>query len=103
MTPSLLGETTECRTSRCLNSSECWLLFTATIETISWCSWKICGHSRQSALDWGEAICNLHGWGYKIEPGEGFAYDVEAGQFVVLAECRSQIESSIRQRTTDIT
>jgi carbonic anhydrase len=36
---------------------------------------------------------HLHGWVYKIETGEVFAYDVEKGQFLKLIEYRPQIES----------
>ena len=43
---------------------------------------------------------HLHGWVYKIETGEVFAYDVEKAQFVKLAEYNPQIESSVRRRTT---
>lgn len=43
----------------------------------------------------------LHGWVYKIETGEVFAYDLVEGQFVPLAEYRfPPSEASIRQRTT---
>jgi carbonic anhydrase len=43
----------------------------------------------------------LHGWVYKIETGEVFAYDLAEGQFVPLAEYRfPPSEASIRQRTT---
>jgi carbonic anhydrase len=41
----------------------------------------------------------LHGWVYKIETGEVFAYDLADGQFVPLAEYRfPPSEASIRQR-----
>ncbi len=43
---------------------------------------------------------HLHGWVYKIETGEVFAYDVEKAQFVKLAEYNPPIESSVRRRTT---
>ena len=43
---------------------------------------------------------HLHGWVYKIETGEVFAYDVEKAQFVKLAEYNPQIEPSVRRRTT---
>ncbi|MDZ4733013.1 MAG: carbonic anhydrase [Nitrospirota bacterium] len=43
---------------------------------------------------------HLHGWVYKIETGEVFAYDGETGQFVKLAEYHPQIESSVRRRTS---
>jgi carbonic anhydrase len=43
----------------------------------------------------------LHGWVYKIETGEVFAYDLADGQFVPLAEYRfPPSEASIRQRVT---
>lgn len=42
---------------------------------------------------------HLHGWVYKIETGEVFAYDVDAGQFVKLAEYNPQIETHVRRRT----
>ena len=46
---------------------------------------------------------HLHGWVYKIETGEVFAYDVGDGQFVKLAEYRQpEIETSGRRRTTHI-
>lgn len=44
----------------------------------------------------------LHGWVYKIETGEVFAYEVGSGQFVKLAEYRSQMEDNIRRRTSHI-
>jgi len=43
---------------------------------------------------------HLHGWVYKIETGEVFAFDVANGQFVKLAEYQPQIEASVRRRTT---
>lgn len=43
---------------------------------------------------------HLHGWVYKIETGEVFAYDVENAQFVKLAEYNPQIEANVRRRTT---
>ncbi len=44
---------------------------------------------------------HLHGWVYKIETGEVFAYDVASGQFVPLAEYKfSESEGPVRQRTT---
>jgi carbonic anhydrase len=43
---------------------------------------------------------HLHGWVYKIETGEVFAYDVENSQFVKLAEYYPQIEANVRRRTT---
>ncbi len=43
---------------------------------------------------------HLHGWVYKIETGEVFAYDVEKAQFVKLAEYNPPIEPSVRRRTT---
>lgn len=45
---------------------------------------------------------HLHGWVYKIETGEVFAYDVASSQFVKLAEYNPQIDTSIRRRTTHI-
>jgi carbonic anhydrase len=45
---------------------------------------------------------HLHGWVYKIETGEVFAYDVENAQFVKLAEYHPQIESNVRRRTTHV-
>jgi len=45
---------------------------------------------------------HLHGWVYKIETGEVFAYDLRTGQFVTLAEYRyPPDEISIRKRTTN--
>lgn len=43
---------------------------------------------------------HLHGWVYKIETGEVFAYDVENAQFVKLAEYNPQLETNVRRRTT---
>lgn len=43
---------------------------------------------------------HLHGWVYKIETGEVFAYDVEHAQFVKLAEYNPPIEPNVRRRTT---
>lgn len=45
---------------------------------------------------------HLHGWVYKIETGEVFAYDVENAQFVKLAEYSPQIETNVRRRTTHV-
>ena len=45
---------------------------------------------------------HLHGWVYKIETGEVFAYDVENAQFVKLAEYNPQIETNVRRRTTHV-
>jgi carbonic anhydrase len=44
---------------------------------------------------------HLHGWVYKIETGEVFAYDLAIGQFVPLAEYKfPESEASVRRRTT---
>jgi len=44
---------------------------------------------------------HLHGWVYKIETGEIFAYESESGQFLTLAEYKYPAsESSMRKRTT---
>jgi len=43
---------------------------------------------------------HLHGWVYKIETGEVFAYDVEHAQFVKLAEYRPPVDNHVRRRTT---
>lgn len=40
----------------------------------------------------------LHGWVYKIETGEVFAYDVASAQFIKLAEYESQRESTKRHK-----
>jgi carbonic anhydrase len=45
---------------------------------------------------------HLHGWVYKIETAEVFAYDVGKAQFVKLAEYHPQIETKLRQQTTHI-
>ncbi len=45
---------------------------------------------------------HLHGWFYKIETAEVFAYDEGNGQFVKLAEYQTQIEPSVRRRTTHL-
>jgi carbonic anhydrase len=45
---------------------------------------------------------HLHGWVYKIETGEVFAYNPENSQFVKLAEYNPQIETSVRRRTTHV-
>ncbi|MBX3441886.1 MAG: carbonic anhydrase [Planctomyces sp.] len=43
----------------------------------------------------------LHGWVYKIETGEVFAYDVDCGQFVPVAEYQyPPSEAAVRRRTT---
>lgn len=42
---------------------------------------------------------HLHGWVYKIETGEVFAFDSKQGQFVPLAECQlSTDENAVRRR-----
>ena len=44
---------------------------------------------------------HLHGWVYKIETGEVFAYDLTNGQFVPLAQYQYQAsEAPVRRRTT---
>ncbi len=44
---------------------------------------------------------HLHGWVYKIETGEVFAYDLACGQFVPLAEYKFPAsEAPVRRRTT---
>jgi len=44
---------------------------------------------------------HLHGWVYKIETGEVFAYDLASGQFVSLAEYKFPAsEASVRLRIT---
>jgi carbonic anhydrase len=46
---------------------------------------------------------HLHGWVYKIETGEVFAYDLASGQFVPLAEYKFPAgEASVRRRTTAV-
>jgi carbonic anhydrase len=46
---------------------------------------------------------HLHGWVYKIETGEVFAYELTSGQFVPLAEYKfPENEASVRGRTTGI-
>jgi carbonic anhydrase len=42
----------------------------------------------------------LHGWVYKIETGEVFAYDLEAGQFVPVAHYHPATPKSLVHRTT---
>jgi hypothetical protein len=44
---------------------------------------------------------HLHGWVYKIETGEVFAYDLASGQFVPLAEYKFPAsEAAVRLRNT---
>ena len=46
---------------------------------------------------------HLHGWVYKIETGEVFAYDSTEGQFVPLAEYEYPAsEAAVRRRTTTV-
>jgi carbonic anhydrase len=45
---------------------------------------------------------HLHGWVYKIETGEVFAYDVASAQFVKLAEYNPQQEPAVRRRSTHL-
>ena len=46
---------------------------------------------------------HLHGWVYKIETGEVFAYDVASGQFVPVAEYKyPAAEASVRKRTAGL-
>ena len=45
---------------------------------------------------------HLHGWVYKIETGEVFAYDVGNAQFVKLTEYHPQIETGVQRRTTHV-
>lgn len=43
---------------------------------------------------------HLHGWVYKIETGDVFAYDMTSGQFVPLAQYQYQAsETAVRRRT----
>jgi carbonic anhydrase len=44
----------------------------------------------------------LHGWVYKIETGEVFAYDVEQAQFVKLAEYNPRVDNKVQRRTTHV-
>ena len=44
---------------------------------------------------------HLHGWVYKIETGEVFAYDFKNGQFVTLAQYQPS-EAAVRRRTVTI-
>ncbi|MFO0851495.1 MAG: carbonic anhydrase [Gemmataceae bacterium] len=45
----------------------------------------------------------LHGWVYKIETGEVFAYDPAGGQFVQVAEYRyPESETGVRRRTVAV-
>ena len=46
---------------------------------------------------------HLHGWVYKIETGEVFAYDTAAGQFVPLAEYHYPASEAPTRRRTDAT
>jgi carbonic anhydrase len=49
----------------------------------------------------GQSDLHLHGWVYKIETGEVFAYDLVCGQFVPLAEYKFPAsEALVRRRTT---
>jgi carbonic anhydrase len=44
---------------------------------------------------------HLHGWVYKIETGDVFAYDTSVGQFVPLAQYQYQpAEAAVRRRTS---
>jgi carbonic anhydrase len=46
---------------------------------------------------------HLHGWVYKIETGEVFAYEPTSGQFIQIAEYKySDSEEPIRRRTTGL-
>jgi len=43
---------------------------------------------------------NLHGWVYKLETGEVFAYDLGSGQFVSIAANRFPANESTKQKRT---
>ncbi len=44
---------------------------------------------------------HLHGWVYKIETGEVFAYDLASGQFVPVAQYQYPAsEADVRRRTS---
>jgi carbonic anhydrase len=45
---------------------------------------------------------HLHGWVYKIETGEVFAYDVGNGQFVKLTEHTPQTEAGMRRGSSHV-
>ncbi len=46
---------------------------------------------------------HLHGWVYKIETGEVFAYDPCSGQFIQIAEYKyPESEENVRRRTTGV-
>ena len=45
---------------------------------------------------------HLHGWVYKIETGEVFAYDAEAGQFVPVAQYRTPASTAAPHRSAEI-
>lgn len=54
-----------------------------------------------SRLSQGEL--HLHGWVYKLETGEVFAFDPESGQFVSLAANRFPANESVVRQRTDTT
>lgn len=45
---------------------------------------------------------HLHGWVYKIETGEVFAYDVSEGQFVKLAEYKPEADTKGRRVLAEV-
>lgn len=49
-----------------------------------------------------DGLLKLHGWVYKIETGEVFAFDPDPGQFVPLAEYRVENEASRRERASHL-
>ncbi len=44
---------------------------------------------------------HLHGWVYKIETGEVFAYDLASGQFIPVAQYQYPSETAARRRSID--
>ncbi|QDV70783.1 Carbonic anhydrase [Rosistilla carotiformis] len=45
---------------------------------------------------------HLHGWVYKIETGQVFAYDIESSQFLKLTDCSPSMEATAQQRKTNV-
>ncbi|QDV14479.1 Carbonic anhydrase [Rosistilla oblonga] len=45
---------------------------------------------------------HLHGWVYKIETGQVFAYDVVSSQFLKLTDCDPPVEPAVQHRKTNL-
>ena len=95
------AETTRRIVARQLQPSRRRRLVTAAIEeNVLVPDWRTCAPIPAVAARLVRGDLHLHGWVYKIETGEVFAYDMESGQFVPLAQYNYEPgETTVRHRT----